>query len=172
MNESPPGLCKMCQALECTCLIERLKQWKQSAAVVFLAGQRLSLHLSTYVTATAVIESGRYQPMTDESKLQTWAVYRRGSLQSLDWNDGLEHWNRKPICSFGGQRSNEQNTIPLYMALEGPQMAPADSRCWPPDSARRCQMIPDVSRRPQMAPDRTQAVLDGPQMATEYCSPS
>ena len=30
-----------------------------------------------------------------------------------------------PICSFGGQRADMQNLIPLYMALEGPQTAPA-----------------------------------------------
>ena len=33
--------------------------------------------------------------MTDESKLQAWAVYHRGSLQSLDWNEwaGMVDWN-------------------------------------------------------------------------------
>ena len=40
---------------------------------------------------------------------------------------GLEWWMgtvELPVCSFGGQRADVQNLIPLYMALEGPQMAP------------------------------------------------
>jgi len=72
-------------------------------------------------------------------KIKAWNVVNKrrecvfSSLCSLNVYSvpGLEWWTgmvELPICSFGGQRSNAQNLISLYTTLEGPQMAPADSR--------------------------------------------
>ena len=82
-----------------------------------------------------------------------------------------------PVCSFGGQRADVENLIPLYMALEGPQWPQhADSR-QPMMGARQLQTgpslaWPDPLNWSQTAPDGTRSLQTPPgglQMATD-CS--